>query len=89
VPAIAAAAAADAEFIANTAVNTLGDIGTDDAAEALGALATNVSIDMGRRRSAILSLQRIQSETAASTLAAVATAVADEEGADELREALS
>jgi len=89
VDAIAETAAASEALIASTAVNTLADIGTDEAAMALAALATNTDLDMGRRSSAIQSLQRIDSEAAAAALAEVSTALAEEEGADELRETLS
>ncbi len=89
VKAIATAAAANEALIASTAINTLADIGTDGAAASLAGLATNRALDMDRRRSAIQSLQRIDSEAAAVALAEISTALADEEGAEELRAALS
>jgi len=89
VPAIATAVAATEALIANSAVNTLADIGTDGAAESLADLATNTALDMNRRRSAIQALQRIDSELATAKLAEISTVLADEEGADELRATLS
>jgi hypothetical protein len=69
-------------------VSTLADIGTDGAVASLADLATNVALDTDRRRSAIRSLQRVNTETAAAALAEISTVLADEEGADELRAAL-
>jgi len=89
VKAIATAASTSEALIASTAVNTLADIGTDGAVESLVDLATNVALDTARRRTAIQSLQRIDSEAAAAALEQVSTALADEEGADELRASLS
>jgi HEAT repeat protein len=89
VPAIATAVAATEALIANSAVNTLADIGTDGAAESLADLAMNTALDMNHRRSAIQALQRIDSELATAKLAEISTVLADEEGADELRATLS
>ena len=86
---IATAASTSEALIANTAVNTLADIGTDGAAESLADLATNIALDMDRRRAAIQALQRIDSEAAATALEQVSTALAEEEGADDLRASLS
>lgn len=89
VKAIGTAAAASEALIANTAVSTLADIGTDGAVASLADLATNTGLDVARRRNAIKSLQRVDSEAAAAALAEISIALADEEGADELRATLS
>ena len=85
IDAIAAAAGSDESIVANTAVNTLGDIGTDNAVAALSAMATDTAVDMGRRRSAIQALQRVENPAAAAALTEIGAAIAEEEGADDLR----
>lgn len=85
VDAIAAAAGSPESIIASTAVNTLGDIGTDSAVAALAAMATDTAVDMDRRKSVIQALQRIENPGAAAALTEIGTAIAEEEGADDLR----
>ncbi|NKB90079.1 MAG: hypothetical protein GKS06_17845 [Acidobacteria bacterium] len=85
VDAIGAAAASDESIVASTAVNTLADIGTDGAIAALNGLATDTALDMGRRKSAIQALQRIEAPGAAAALTEIGAAIAEEEGADDLR----
>jgi hypothetical protein len=88
VGAVADAATTGENLIANTAINTLADIGSDDAVAALAEVASDASLDMARRKAAIHALQRVDSEAAIAALAEVAALVAEEEGADDLRDAL-
>ena len=81
VPAVAGLATSGQALIADTAINTLGDLGSDEAAAALGGIAMSATVDMDLRARAIQSLRRIESDVATATLAAVATAVADEAAA--------
>jgi HEAT repeat protein len=85
IPAVAQAAGASESLISNTAINTLGDIATPEAAAALGELARDMDLGMDYRKQAIQSLQRIGGEVAAGELQQVSDALADEDGADDLR----
>lgn len=81
---VADVAAGDDELLAGTALNTLGDIGTAEAAAALAAIASDASIDEGRRSAAITNLGRIEAEGAAAMIEQVVAALADQEGAEAL-----
>ncbi len=70
-------------ILAETAANTLGDLGSEEAAEALAALATDPSLPADVRMPAIAHPRRI--EGAAAAKERVQTALAEEEGADDLR----
>ncbi len=88
VASVAAAAAGDEALIANTAVSTLADIGNDEATAALAGLAADTMMEMARRQNALQALQRVDSDAARAALAEVEATVADEEGADALRDVL-
>lgn len=73
-------------LVAETAINTLGDIGSEEAVEPLGAIAADPSADPSIRRAAVINLGRIGGEAAQAQLEAVGAALEDEEGAEELRQ---
>lgn len=84
VPAVAGLAAEGDDLLAQTAINTLGDIANDEAATALGDLAVDESLDDGLRSAAIINLGRIESPAADEQVIRVVEALSEEEGAEEL-----
>lgn len=88
VPAVVEAAASDDELIAGASINTLGDLGGPEAAEALAAIALDPSRPPDTRRSAITNLGRLGADTAADHLDSVISALEEsgEEPAEQLLE---
>lgn len=83
VDSVKSVAASDDPLLSETAANTLGDIGTPEAATALADLAVDTSLSEGVRAAAIANLGRI--DAAGDEVERVAAALTDEEGADALR----
>lgn len=73
-------------LVAETAINTLGDIGSEEAVKPLGEIATDPSTDPAIRRAAIINLGRIGGEAARAELEAVQAALEGEENAEELHQ---
>lgn len=88
VDAVANLASQGGDLLADTAMNTLADIGSAEAATELGNLAMNTSLSMEQRVHAVQALQRVDDPAAQEVLSQVSAAIAEEEGADELRDAV-
>ena len=84
VSAVAQIAAGDDEMLSHPAMNTLADIGTVEAAAALGSLALDAAAPAACRGLAINNLGRIGSEASAAQLDTILAALDAEEGVDEL-----
>lgn len=86
VDAVAAAARSEEALVAETAINTLGEFGSEQAVEPLGAIASDPSAGLSIRRAAIINLGRVGGEAAKAELEALQAALEDEEGAEELQQ---
>lgn len=82
--AVVAAARSGDDLVSKTAVNTLGDLATDAAAAALGALIIDAALDPQLRTSAVSNLGRIESSAASDHLAAAIEILTGQAGAEEL-----
>lgn len=84
VPAVASVASGGDDLLGQTAANTLGDIGTDEAAAALAKLAMDATLDPALRSAAITNLGRIDSPGVGEQITMVVESLSSEEGAGEL-----
>lgn len=80
VPAVVEAAASDDDLIAGASINTLGDLGGPEAAEALAAIALDPSRSPDIRSSAITNLGRLGADVAGEHLDSVISALEEDGG---------